>query len=380
MNNAAPQPMSLTVSQFNLPPERPDRRAWRCAFFALWAGALAGCAGPAILPPQDRVRVAVIRVGQNEATLDGIEPIRGFGVERDNTFMHCLELVLAALGRPIPYEDLMGLGGAAFRLQVRVDTWCSSGPDALVGYDCVAPVMAAVGLDYVAFYPRRDSDSDVQRIRREVVRSINLGLPVLASNVIPPADWGIIAGYRQRGAEWRCRAYADAARERDQRAVDWPLAVIVISPPKPPADMRPAYMASLKRAVELYETSLAGDYVLGRAAFDHWSRQLMLATDRSYIQPNAWTYASLLDARTAASRFLRGLAQKLPAHQGTLNAAADLYAREAELLRGGFADVPFPAQIPVGLASPDQRRRQVDLLREARDLEAQAVDLLKRIR
>lgn len=106
----------------------------------------------------------------------------------------------------------------------------------------------------------------------------------------------------------------------------------------------------------------------------------MLATDRSYIQPNAWTYASLLDARTAASRFLRGLAQKLPAHQGTLNAAADLYAREAELLRGGFADVPFPAQIPVGLASPDQRRRQVDLLREARDLEAQAVDLLKRIR
>lgn len=372
--------MSLSVSQLVSPTARPDCRAGRYRSIALLAATFAGCAGPAILPPQDRVRIAVIRVGSHEAMLDGIEPIRGFGVERDNTFMHCLELVLAALGRPIPYEDLMGLGGAAFRLQVRVDTWCSSGPDALVGYDCVAPVMAAAGLDYVTYYPRRDSDSDVQRVRKEVVRSIDLGLPVLASNVIPPADWGIITGYRQRGAEWRCRAYADAARDRDQRAVDWPLAVVVISPPKPPSDMRPACMASLKRAVELYETSLAGDYVLGRAAFDHWSRQLMLAHDRSYIQPNAWTYVSLLDARTAASRYLRGLAAKLPAHQGTLNEAADLYAREAELLRAGLADVPFPAQLPVGLASPDMRRRQVEVLRESRDLEAQAIELLKRIR
>ncbi|MEE8170756.1 MAG: hypothetical protein V3T70_09425, partial [Phycisphaerae bacterium] len=299
---------------------------------------------------------------------------------RDNSFMHCLELVLQAVGRPIGYEELMGLSGAAFRVQFRVDTWCPSSPDAHAGFDCVAPVMAAAGLDHQLYYTSRDSAQEVQRLRRDIVTSIDDGIPVLANNIMPPADWGIITGYRYKGREWFCRAYAEDARELDRTARGWPLAVVIISQIKPIEDMRPAYVESIRRAVELFEAPLADDYYLGRKAFEHWSRQLMRVIDRSYLQPNAWTYASLVDARLAAVHYLRDIAPKLPPHTATLQQAADLYGREAALLDANRTDVPFPDEAPFGIPPATMRRRQADTLRQAMELEAQAIELLKKIK
>lgn len=349
------------------------------AAIALVAAA-AGCVTSAVPAPQSRVKITLARVGEEEVRVSGFGPIAGWAEGRDNTFMHCFELLLDALGRPITYDELMGMSGAAFRIQVHVDTWDASSPDPLVGYDCAAPVMAAVGMSYQVYYVPQQDIEQVQRLRHDIAASLDAGLPVLACNVLPPANWGIICGYRSRGREWYCRGYSDDARDTDQPARAWPDAVVILSAPKPVADLRPAYLDSIKRAAELYDTPLAGGYAMGRAAFEHWCELLSHATERAYLQPNAFTYVTLIDARSAAVRYLRKIAPSLAGHQADLEAAAALYAREAQLLLDAMPSVPFPRQVPLGLPPPETRQRQIAALKEAMELERQAVELLKRVR
>lgn len=339
--------------------------------------ALPGCAEPAPPVPRERSRLKKVHEGRGTLRIEGIGPIRGFARGRDNTFMHCLELVLDAMGRKIGYDELMGLSGMAFRLQFCLDRWDVGNPDPLVGASCLEVLFSAIGLDYEVRVVRRDELAAAADLKRAIRESLDRKLPVLAANVIRPEDWGIITGYRP-GYQWLCRSYHGGAQRSDREANDWPTAVVLLRRRLPRPPRRQAHLASVGRAVELFERRRSGRHALGARAFEVWCDRLRAAGDRSYIHPNVWTYIGLMDARAAAERYLRDIASEFGGRERYVLQAADLYAREVRLLREGYVHVPSERKFPDSMPPKEMRERQIRVLQEAGELEAKAIALLRK--
>lgn len=311
------------------------------------------------------------------ARVDGVGPIVGFAKGRDCTFMHCLELILDAVGRKIGYDELMGLSGMAFRTQFRVDRWDVGNPDPLVGDSCLDVLFAAIGWQYDLQIVRRDELAESDALQRAVRQSIDRGIPVLAANIIPPEDWGIITGYR-RDRLWLCRSYNGGAERIDRPATGWPTAALLLTKRQARPATSETRAASIRRAVEHFDKRAVGPYAQGSKAFDEWCQSLRSARERRYIHANFWTYVGLIDARGAAVRYLRSVAKDFGSKEPHITKAADLYDQEVRLLIGGLNDVPPEQQYPDGLPPPEYRTRQIELLRKAQELEKQAVESLRK--
>ena len=337
-----------------------------------------GCEAPTVTPVRERSHLALIRERAGEARVTGLGPIRGFAAGRDCTFIHCLELVLDAADRPAGYDELMGLSGMAFRLQCRIDRWDVGNPDPLVGDNRLPALFSAIGWEYDVRVVRREQLAETESLRQAIRQSIDRRLPVLAANIIPPEDWGIITGYR-RDETWLCRAYNAGAENADQPAQGWPSAVVLLVGRLPGVPTpREAHADSMRHAVELFVKQRSGDYAVGDAAFDEWCRALGAARDRKYLHPNFWTYVGLIDARGAAVRYLKSIAGEFGPRGTHLQAAADWYDKEVRVLLKGLESVPPEAKFPDSLPPVELRNRQIDVLREAQGLERNAIDALRK--
>ncbi len=355
---------------------RRNRRLGPALAFA--AVLAAGCPPPDGTSPRERSRISVIRDERpGLVRIDGVGPIRGFAKGRDNTFTHCLELVLEASGRPIGYDELMGLGGMAFRAQFRVDQWDVGNPDPLVGANCLPPLFAAVGWEYETWVVRLEELAEANVLRQLINQSIDRGIPVLAANIIPPEDWGIIVGYRP-DRKWLCRSYNGGAERADQPHRAWPSAVVVLTKKLPRPDPVRARVESIRRAVELSEKLSSGSYSLGQKAFDDWCQSLKTVRDEKYVHANFWTYIGLIDARAAAVRYLRACAPEFGPKEPHLNMAADWYDKEVQLLLRGLNDVPSERMYPDSMPPRQMRDRQIDILRQAQALEKNAIEALRK--
>lgn len=345
---------------------------------ALAAVPAAGCPAPDGTSPRERSRISVIRDERpGYVRIDGVGPIRGFAKGRDNTFTHCLELVLEASGRPIGYDELMGLGGMAFRTQFRVDQWDVGNPDPLVGYNCLPALFAAIGWEYETWVVRMEELAEANALRQIINRSIDNGTPVLAANLIPPEDWGIIVGYRP-DRTWLCRSYNGGAERTDQPARAWPSAVVVLTRRLPRPDAAKARAESIRRAIALSEKRSEGSYSLGQKAFDDWCQNLKTARDEKYVHANFWTYIGLIDARAAAVRYLRACAAEFGPNEPHLNMAADRYDKEVQLLLSGLGDVPSERAYPSSMPPREMRERQISVLRQAQAREQEAIEALRK--
>ena len=345
------------------------------AFVAL---AVSGCGPPDRPLIPEHTRIVRIRVGKpGTARLEGIGPIRGFAKQRDCTFMHCLELLLEAVGRNIGYDELMGVSGLAFRLQVRVDRWDVGNPDPAVGDSVLDPLFAAIGVEYELRVVRREELAEADALRRVISASIDNGFPVLAANVIPPEDWGIITGYQRNGWAWTCRSYNGDARQHDRTATGWPTAVLIVKQIKPRPAPKPEHAKSIRRAVELFEKSAFGSYATGRNAFEHWCQMLRSADSRRHLHPNAWTYVGLIDARQAATRYLRSIADEFGAKKRSILEAAAFYEQETRTLIDGLANVPSENQYSASEQSSALRAMQISTLMKAKALEERAIQALR---
>lgn len=338
-----------------------------------------GCPAADKPSPQDpeRARLARIKDGSGAVRIQGLLPIRGFANSRDCTFMHCLELILQGTGRTVDYDELMGLSGMAFRLQFRTDRWDVGNPDPLVGENCVDPLFSQIGVEHEIRVVRRDQQREAAALRQQIAESIDRGMPVLAANIMPPEDWGIITGY-QAQYQWLCRSYNGESREEDRLAKGWPTAVVVLKGfgKRPPLER--AYGDSFRRAVQLYEMRKSGTHALGAAAFDYWIQNLRGVQSRDYMHANVWTYVSLMDARAAAVRYLRKLAGQAGSPESYVLQAADYYDQEVRLLQEGYRHVPSEAMFPDTAPPYVYRDRQIQVLRQARTLEDKAIDALRR--
>jgi len=336
------------------------------------------CSTPEGVSPRERSRLSLIRDERpGHARIDGVGPIRGFARGRDNTFTHCLELVLEATGRPIGYDELMGLGGMAFRIQFRTDQWDVGNPDPLVGENCLPTLFAAVGWEYEPWVVRMQELAEVNALRRVVNESVDHLIPVLAANLIPPEDWGIIVGYRP-DKTWLCRSYNGGADRIDQPAKAWPTAVVVLTKCLPRPDPVKAHADSIRRAVALFDKRSSGSYSLGQKAFDDWCQNLKTVKNEKYVHANFWTYIGLIDARAAAVRYLRTIASEFGPKEQYLNLAAERYNKEVELLLKGLSDVPPAATFPDAPPPREMRDRQINVLLQAQALEREAMDALRK--
>lgn len=352
-------------------------RTWLGFCATLVPAMLVGCAAPEQPAPREPNRLKLIRQGDT-AYLSGIDPIRGFANGRDSTFTHCLELVLKALGRPISYDELMGLSGLAFRTQFRAHRWDVGNSDPLVGENCVAPMCSSVGVDFVVRVVRQDELTEAADLRQAITQSIdNRRMPVLAANIIPPEDWGIITGHGP-GRTWLCRSYNGGALGRNVQANGWPTAVVLLRKLKPRPAAKEQYLASLRRAIDFFDQRRAGDYAQGTKAFEYWCTALLHVRDRDYIHANAWTYIGLMDARAAAVRYLRSIAPGFGERGKYITDAADLYEREVRLLQDNYRFVPSESKFPDTIPPRSDRQAQADALHKAVGLETQAIDLLRK--
>lgn len=337
-----------------------------------------GCGEPERPLFPERSRIVTIQGERRGAKrLEGIGPIRGFAKQRDCTFMHCLELVLEAVGRNIGYDELMGISGLAFRLQVRVDHWDVGNPDPVVGDSVLDTLFPAIGIEYELRVVRREELAEADALRKAISASIDKGLPVLAANVIPPEDWGIITGYQRNGWAWTCRSYNGNAQKQDRTATGWPTAVLIIEHIKPRPAPKPEHAKSLRRAVELFDKPAFNSYAMGRNAFDHWCQMLRSANSRQHVHPNAWTYIGLIDARQAATRYLRSIAAEFGSKKKNVLEAAALYEQETRTLIDGLVNVPSEAQYDGSMRSSNLRSMQIATLMKAKALEEQAIRSLR---
>lgn len=327
--------------------------------------------------PRERSRISIVREKPGDVRVDGVGPIQGFAKGRDCTFMHCLELVLEATGRKIPYDELMGLSGMAFRTQFRTDRWDVGNPDPLSGENCIDTLFPAIGWDFEVRIVKHEDYADVDALYRDVKKSIDDGLPVLAANIIPPEDWGIIVGYR--GARvWLCRSYNGGAEETDKTATGWPTAVVFLVQKRTRPPVHQSHIESIKRAVEQFNRKPAGQILVGRQAFEGWLNALRSPKDRGYIHANFWTYVSLIDARGAAVRYLRSITPEFGQKGIHLGLAADQYDSEVRLLLDGLPNVPAEHAFPSAMPPAEMRSRQSDTLRQALVLEEKAMESLRK--
>lgn len=340
--------------------------------------ACGSCAPPAATPVvSERARVSLVRERPGEARVDGVGPIVGFAKGRDCTFIHCLELVLDSVGRKITYDELMAVSGMAFRTQFRVDRWDVGNSDPLVGDNRMDDLFGSIGWQYEVRVVRSDEFNEVEALHRAIRQSIDNQVPVLAANVVPPEDWGIITGYR-RVPDYLCRSYNGNAQKMDTLATGWPTAVIVLTQRQPPPVREKMRLDAVRRAIELSEKRAVGPYAQGTRALDEWCQSLRSVGDRNYVHANFWTYICLIDARAAAVRYLRSVAKDFGPRQIHVAQAADLYDQEVRLLLANREYVPQDHVFGDRLPPKETRDRQIETLQAAKKLEVQAVAALKR--
>lgn len=323
----------------------------------------------------------MIRVSRSDgrAVIEGVERL-GWGEGRENTFVGALTVLAHALGDEAHYDFLMGVSGAAFRVQLCQPEWCPSAPDAGCGFQCDAAATAALGYVTETMFASVEDAGQMRQVREAVVHSIDQGHPVIALDLVKSADYGVIVGYADAGETFLCRSYWDTTEEYT-RAEKWPWAIVFIRERRTPPTRPDLIRRSLEQAVMLATTERFDTYLSGFGAYETWAQQFLedsrFGPDRlqQTAQANAWSYISLMDCRAAASRYLSAIADEFPATRAQrLLEAADLYGQVIGVLGDTQGMVPFPLQLGEKAAYPiDQRRVEAETLRKALGLERQAI-------
>jgi transcriptional regulator with XRE-family HTH domain len=313
-----------------------------------------------------------------------IEGVRALSFDTHmNSVMGALELALETLGDDVTYAFLMGASGAAFRLQIAHPEWCPSAPYAGVGFDCIPHAAAALGRPLEWLGP------DDERRTAAIVASIDRGAPVLYG----AEECGLIVGYHDGGRQLSLRTYFDAgASYALLERPSWARAGVLGEPTRIPPRAEILH-GSLLRAVELADTARTFPthrsghvYLCGFAAWREWIaglRDTARHAERERratviaLRANQWCYRSLIDARSAASAYLRDFARETaPDVSAELERAAAAYDELAQRLRGGLEHVPGVAGDPDAW-SDGVRRAQAEVLEAAEELERGAVDALR---
>jgi len=298
-------------------------------------------------------------------------PRLGWRQGRENTFIGALTAAAQAMGDDVSYDYVMGVSGAAFKVHLCQPDWCPSAADAGPGFDCAMAATAALGYVTETMFSNREKPDEVRKVREAVVRSIDQGRLVLAIDLVRTPDWGVIAGYADKGKTFLCRTYWDSGDEYAE-ADKWPWIAVFIRERKKPPARKQLLRGSLELAVKLAKTRSFKNYLSGFAAYRTWALQLL--EDARFtpkkiqqgMQANAFTYQTLTDGRAAASRYLRSIAGECPASaRRNVQATAGIYEQVVGALEAGRENVPWPWGKKILKWPKEQRQAQAETLKRA---------------
>jgi hypothetical protein len=319
-----------------------------------------------------------------------------WGASRNCTFIGSVEALTSVTERPLRYADMMGATGIAFRLR-----W--SNPDTLGGWDMACPcgefmeewedLQRAMGIELEAEFPGVGEDAATDANAQRVVQHIEAGRPVMAC--VDGPDIGLIVGYADGGRTMRVHRYGTAgAYDISAQAAcgGFQLHWAGFTQAPPPIS---AFVGGLRTAARNWRRGKAHagyavhghEWYYGRRAFEVWMDDLTVRDHASLSEGdvarlygmNRWVWMCLIDARRAAVTYLRDHAHLLGVEAaGPALAAAAAYQREVDLLSGA-TDLPCmdPCSQPPSAWGPDQRRRQRELLQEAMETEAEAIQQME---
>lgn len=286
--------------------------------------------------------------------------------------------LLAAAGRDLPADYILGASGLAFRLTL--DLVFSPGAPFEINFHEQIPLWENLG----AWFKRStDRDESLGRIRE----SIDRGLPAIAFDLLEMPEYGLAVGYDDRRIA--CLTAADETEPTWMAESDWPPAThgnwtrpeaITLLDLAPAFDRRRAEVASLRFAIEHFWAPASRDMWLqhGKGAYEFWISALGSSLPLHGAQPglgHSYNLMVLAAARREAAAYLTGLAARYP-EAPSLGAAARRYTEVAGALEDGMGVLPFPGT--AGLESKEQRTGLAACLRRALGAEHQAIDEIER--
>ncbi len=327
-----------------------------------------------------------------------------------------LYAALRYMGEPYSYHQIMGMSGACYRTCF-VDVWDYSCTDALVAYDYATPLFKNLGYSFHMACRLEKRERKAERLA--IMKDIQNGKPVLASNLRIAPEWGLITGYTDNGSRLLCRTYfdqevfddlerEDCPNPQDRRTVFednqgylfndcWPFLILHFDEKKETPSPPEALTASLETLIASFCAKESRGYTQGEEAYHAWIKALSLESDfcltdnpkavlrRLGVNDNL--LLCLADARRAAAAYLRESISLLPVKkQAALEKIAancqtisDLvFAFRKKLSRSQACAVSYHIRA-FGVSTPQLRQEQIRLLTKALELDTQSCRLAQQI-
>jgi|GEM_PF-1106335 len=325
------------------------------------------------------------------------------------------------------YGLLMGLCGEAFALSWNMREWdWGNGSILKVHQDPLAPVRWALdGMGYAweaLGNPQTDQgqlfsrQADEAEFRARIIASLQAGRPVLGIGVAGPPESCVITGYDEGGdvlIGWsffqEFPEFAATLQFEPEsgyfRKRDWfrdTVGIVLVGERTAAPDMRDLYRTMLEHALEVMRASQVQDtHYAGLAAWDAWIAALLSESEfagqdsealrqRHGVHDDA--VGKIAERRAYGGGVLIDVAQAFPEAADELSQAAGCFGAEHDHMWrvwqcvGDFMSLATePVEAALRFAHREVRERVVDILRQARARDAEAIqhleaalDILKR--
>ena len=146
-----------------------------------------------------------------EYYIPNVPALPEFGKGWECSWAAALTAALQSMGHKTTYERVMGVSGACYRLAFCSPGWDYSSVDGLVAYDYATPAFKAFGYKEERYGRIEKTDRAVHRER--MMKEIRNHMPVLGINLRVAAEWGVICGYKNNGADILCRTKYDNSED-----------------------------------------------------------------------------------------------------------------------------------------------------------------------
>ncbi len=332
-------------------------------------------------------RLPELKYASDTVVLHGIAPLRE-DEGMNNSFILSLTRVANFLKDTLDYTMLMGLSGAAFRFQMKLD-WGAEAVLASEGYRCDQKALDALGYEY-KFLELDRTESNRESIRQAIIQTIDGGSPVLGFKMVVQPDWGVITGYQKGGREFLVRTYG-SKREGYSLAEAFPRQVYLIEGRTVPLTRRESIIRSFAVAQAVLDTQKVDNYYCGMTAINNWLQTLETGKFQEIneeefeiiVQSNYAMFTHLIEDRSFAASYLKRIAPEFPDVQDKLNSIAELYNTEVEYLNVACNEdscIPLPvAMVSQYDWTPEMRRGEINYLRFVRVQEDEALKVWREI-
>lgn len=269
----------------------------------------------------------------------------GWGYGYECSWAAALTAALQSMEVKTTYEHVMGVSGACYRLAFCSPGWDYSSVDGLVAYDYATPGFNAFGYNEERYGHIEKSDRAVHRER--MMKNIRNHMPILGTNLRVAAEWGVICGYKNIGADMFCRTKYDTDvlnrpdyekgkhNPYDYLYMDnWPFLISYFAGKNAPPNDAENLINSLKVFVDCSKQENCEGYHMGFNAYETWRNDLM--DDEWYeknddaqlarrFSVNQFCTLALFDARKAAYIYLNESIPLLPGKTETMNKIVSLF-------------------------------------------------------